>query len=222
MIEPKKPVDWEKIELQYRAGILTLREIAAEHGITHGAINKRANKESWSRDLGAKIKAKAEELVSKALVSKEVSEAKKVSERAMVDAGAAAIVAVKSKHKAHIDRAWENIAILQDEQESLSLNHHLYLQVAEIVSGEGADADRQLSLVRRVLELPNRIDGQKKIVEMIKTNATIERDTYDIGAPVAKVESKVTVDTNRRTHELTDDELHAIATAGGSGTADPT
>lgn len=216
----KKQVDWERIELQYRAGILTLREIAAENGVTHGAINKRANRDGWSRDLGAKIKAKAEELVSKSLVSTEVSNAKKVSERQMVEAGAEAIVRVKSKHKRHIDRAWENIAILQDEQESLSLNHQLYLDVAEIVKGEGADADRQMSMVRRVLELPNRIDGQKKIVEMIKTNASIERDTYDIAGPTAKTEAKVTLDSTKRLHELTDAELHAIATASGAGTSD--
>ena len=34
--------DWEKIELDYRAGIKTLRQIADENGVTHGAVNKRA------------------------------------------------------------------------------------------------------------------------------------------------------------------------------------
>ena len=36
------PIDWEKIELDYRAGIKTMRQIADENGITHGAVNKRA------------------------------------------------------------------------------------------------------------------------------------------------------------------------------------
>ena len=58
---PKKPAsaavpvkaqpDWERIELDYRAGIKTLRQIADEHGITHGAINKRARRNGWERDL---------------------------------------------------------------------------------------------------------------------------------------------------------------------------
>ena len=39
----KKAPDWERIELDYRAGMKTLRQIADEHGLTHGAINKRAN-----------------------------------------------------------------------------------------------------------------------------------------------------------------------------------
>ena len=46
-----KPTDWERIELDYRAGIKTLRQIADENGITHGAINKRAKRDGWERDL---------------------------------------------------------------------------------------------------------------------------------------------------------------------------
>ena len=53
-----KVVDWERIELDYRAGIKTLRDIAQEHGITHGAITKRSKRDDWVRDLTAKIQAK--------------------------------------------------------------------------------------------------------------------------------------------------------------------
>ena len=35
MTEEKKPTDWERIELDYRAGILTLREMASAHGISN-------------------------------------------------------------------------------------------------------------------------------------------------------------------------------------------
>ena len=56
----KPAPDWEKIEADYRAGIKTLRQIAGEHGVSHVAINKRAKRDGWSRDLSAKIAAKAE------------------------------------------------------------------------------------------------------------------------------------------------------------------
>lgn len=55
--------DWERIEADYRAGVLSLREIAAKNAITEGAIRKRAKKLSWSRNLTALIRAKADELV---------------------------------------------------------------------------------------------------------------------------------------------------------------
>ena len=83
--------DWERIELDYRAGVKTLRQIADEQGITHGAINKRAKRDGWERDLAAKIQANAEALVSKAAVSTPVSTETKVSERQVVEANAIAI-----------------------------------------------------------------------------------------------------------------------------------
>ena len=80
--------DWIRIEADYRAGIKPLRLIATEHGITHGAINKRAKRDDWTRSLAAKIKAKADALVSRAAVSTEVSAAKMVTEKQVVEANA--------------------------------------------------------------------------------------------------------------------------------------
>lgn len=71
--QEKKTPDWERIEADYRAGLLSVREIAASQGITHGAINKRAKRDGWERDLAAKIRAKADALVSKREVSTLVS-----------------------------------------------------------------------------------------------------------------------------------------------------
>ncbi len=53
--------DWEAIETAYRAGVMSLREIASQHGISEGAIRKRAKRDDWSRDLNAKIQQKAED-----------------------------------------------------------------------------------------------------------------------------------------------------------------
>ena len=51
---PKSGADWERIELDYRAGVKSLREIASEHGITEGAIRKRARRDGWERDLSVR------------------------------------------------------------------------------------------------------------------------------------------------------------------------
>ena len=52
-------VDWERIELDYRANVLSLREIAELHpGTNHVAIARRAKRDGWVRDLAQKIKAK--------------------------------------------------------------------------------------------------------------------------------------------------------------------
>ena len=72
MAEKKPQVDWERIESDYRAGQLSLREIAGIHGLTEGAVRKRAKRDEWIRDLAAKVRARSEELVRKQAVRSEV------------------------------------------------------------------------------------------------------------------------------------------------------
>lgn len=45
----RKTVDWEAVERDYRAGVLSLREIATRHGCSHVAITKRAKRDGWER-----------------------------------------------------------------------------------------------------------------------------------------------------------------------------
>lgn len=37
-------LDWEAIETAYRAGVMSLREIASQHGTSEGAIRYRGRK----------------------------------------------------------------------------------------------------------------------------------------------------------------------------------
>lgn len=64
-INMSKRPDWEAIESAYRAGVMTIREITFQYATTNHAISKRAKKEGWERDLKAKVKAIAENLVAK-------------------------------------------------------------------------------------------------------------------------------------------------------------
>ncbi|WP_230847636.1 hypothetical protein [Comamonas testosteroni] len=111
------PADWERIELDYRAGIKTLRQIADENGITHGAVNKRAKRDGWERDLSEKIQRKVDALVSKAAVSSEVPKETRAAERAVVDANAQAIADVRLAHRRDIHRARRITNALLDELE---------------------------------------------------------------------------------------------------------
>lgn len=48
---------WELIRNEYRAGVLSVRDIAKEHGPTEAAIRSRARKENWERDLTEQVRA---------------------------------------------------------------------------------------------------------------------------------------------------------------------
>lgn len=48
--------DWEAIESAYRAGVLSLRDIGEQYGVTEGAIRKRAKKFGWVRKAGTQVR----------------------------------------------------------------------------------------------------------------------------------------------------------------------
>lgn len=148
----KLAVDWEGIERDYRAGLLTLRQIGEQHGVTHGAINKRAKRDGWDRDLSAKIKAKAESLVSKQGVSKEVSKEQKVSEQAIIDANAQAITNVILSHRSGIGRLR---AIAESLMEKL----------------EGPDSE---------IEFPGQVASVKSLSETLKNLIGLERQAFNV------------------------------------------
>lgn len=51
-----KKTDWEAIEAAFRAGQLSVREIAKQHGITDTAIRKRAKADGWTRALADRVR----------------------------------------------------------------------------------------------------------------------------------------------------------------------
>lgn len=107
--------DWEAIETAYRAGVMSLREIASQHGISEGAIRKRAKRDDWSRDLVAKVKERADDLVRKAEVRKQVRTETSLSGRVLIEATAEVVAAVRMEHRGDIRRARELTNTLFDE-----------------------------------------------------------------------------------------------------------
>lgn len=183
MAAEKKVIDWEKIELDYRANVKTLRQIADEHGITHGSINKRAKRDGWARDLSAKIKAKTDELVSKSLVSSEVSNEKRLTEKQIVDEGAAALTNIRLGQRKDIQRSRKIAMSLFDE-----LEHQVGVENAENLEklGEllrteddkGRDALNDLYM--KIISMPGRVKSMKDLSDTLKTLIALERQAFGL------------------------------------------
>ena len=58
----RKSVDWEAIEREYRAGQLAVVEIGRQHGLSHTAINKRAKRDGWTRNLADRVRKKVSDV----------------------------------------------------------------------------------------------------------------------------------------------------------------
>lgn len=177
----KAAPDWERIEADYRAGLLSVREIAASQGITHGAINKRAKRDGWERDLAAKIKAKADALVSKREVSSQVSTDTAATERVIVEANAEVIARIRLSHRGDIARSRSVAMSLLGELEVETDNVALFEELGEFLRGEDdKSADKRNDIYRRVISSVGRVDSMKKLADTLKVLIGLEREAYGL------------------------------------------
>ena len=151
----RKQVDWESVERDYSAGLLSLRELADRYGVAESYIRKKANQKDWSRDLSAKIQSKAEKLVRSEVVRSEVRTEKAITEKVIIEANAQAVVSIKLKHRTSIGR----------------LNSVVDSLLAEI---EVLNKDKSIE------NLPMRVDVTKKLMDTLKTSIDKERQAFGI------------------------------------------
>lgn len=179
-----KQPDWEAIERAYRAGVLSVREIAAAHEVSHTAINKRAKREGWDRDLKAKIKAKADALVSKREVSTEVSSKQAETEREIIELNAEVIANIRMTHRGDISRSRRLTNKLLDELESLTDEQGTIKElIAQLKDGEHDDGEAMadvLALAKKMSALPARTKTMKELADTLKTLVALERQAYDL------------------------------------------
>lgn len=131
--------DWERVEAQFRAGSMSLREIAAEHSITEGAIRKRAKRDGWERDLSQKVKVRADTLVRKEQVRSEVRADQTITETLAVEVSAQVEARVRLAHRADIGRSRELVRKLLDELETQTDNLPTFAALLETLAEAGAD-----------------------------------------------------------------------------------
>lgn len=173
--------DWEAIETAYRAGVMSLREIASQHGISEGAIRKRAKRDDWSRDLNAKIQQKADDLVRKQEVRKQVRNESTLTERVLIEATAEVIATVRMEHRGDIRRARELTNTLFDELGAQCADVSALEQLGDIMfDPDDKGRDRLNEIYQKVISLPSRIKSMKDLSDSLKTLIGLEREAYSI------------------------------------------
>lgn len=177
----KPVVDWERIEADYRAGILSLREIALPFGVTEGAIRKRAKRDGWERDLGPKIQAKADALVRKAEVRNTVRNANAATERQIIEANAERIAQVRGEHRSDIARVRNLGLTLLGELESQSADPAMLAQLGELMANPDENGvDKLNDLYKKIISTPSRVDSAKKVAETLRHAIGLEREAYGL------------------------------------------
>lgn len=123
MPEPRKTPDWELAERLYRAGQLTLRQVAEQVGCAHQVLSRRAKAKGWERDLTPRIRETVRARVSnsgaKPIGAKEGAKGDNkapVSDAEIVEGQVAAVLLVFSSHdtrrgkiKAQLDKRLDEL-----------------------------------------------------------------------------------------------------------------
>jgi len=179
-----KQPDWEAIERAYRAGVLSVREIASSCGVSHTAIQKRAKANGWERDLKAKIKAKADSLVAKREVATQVASKSVETEREIIEVNAEVIANIRMAHRGDISRGRRLTNKLLDELEALTDEQgtikELIVQLKDADHDDGDAMADVLALANKMGALPSRTKTMKELAETLKTLVALERQAYDL------------------------------------------
>jgi hypothetical protein len=176
----RKPVDWEAVQNDYRAGIKSLRMMSSEYGISHVSIKKRADREGWSRDLVARIKVATQAGLQRAMVNSMVNTERQVSDKTLIEVAAATQTSIILEHRRVMGRIRVIFMSLLAELEALTSHKRLFEELGEVMNSPDLDQDRRNQLYNRIIELPMRIVSMKKLVEILKMLVGLEREAFGI------------------------------------------
>lgn len=175
-------IDWIAVERDYRAGVMSLREMGVAHSVSEGAIRKRAKRDDWTKDLNAKVQAKADELVRKQEVRSLVRSEGLMSDKQQVDAMGQLVANIRMGHKSTIARGHVLCQALLQELEDQTFDAVLLSQLGDLMRNpDESGSDRLNDIYRKVISTPGRVDTAKKLVETMKSVIAMEREAYNIG-----------------------------------------
>ena len=179
----EKEINWEKIELDYRVGVKSIRQIAAENEIAESGIRRRAKQYEWVRDLSEKIKAKADDIVRKESVRSVVRTKTTISEKDTIDANANEVASVRLAHRKDIQRSRKIAMSLFDELEMMvgQENVKLLEMLGELMwSPDDKGNDKVNDLYMKIISMPGRVKSMKDLSDTLKTLIALERQAFGL------------------------------------------
>jgi uncharacterized protein YjcR len=171
----KSKYDWEAIEKLYRAGKLSVRQIAKIHGCSDTAIHKRARKHGWAQDLTEKINQKARN----DLVWAEVCISNRVPEKEIVDQAAATIVEVVRSQRIDIKRGRESVALLLDQLQTAALSRD-ELEEFILEQTKTDKSPKRRNTMLKLISLPSHASVVNQLSNAIKNFIGLERQAFGL------------------------------------------
>ena len=194
-------INWLQIERQYRAGLLSIREIGREHGIAESNIRLRAKEEKWARDLTEEVRKRTRAKLVESLANQDVSE------------GAVKQLKESTDEEILEHAAKTQVTVVREHQRTLGTGHKLTLRMLDeldsttSLKGELADLImskvdiKQAKAMMRAVSLGGRAAVMRDLAQAARTWVTLERQAFGIA------EDKRRDVEGDKLNEMTMDEL---------------
>jgi hypothetical protein len=144
----RKPIDWQAVEVEYRAGRSTDVALSAKYGMSREALRLRVKKEGWTRSLAPAIK----EATKAALAAESVVRQAKLAEVG-IEVGTALGTQLAMTEKQVIESAVaENVTVVR--------SHKL------MAAGMKALGER---LLHELVDVGAQKEGIERLIDMVRT-----------------------------------------------------
>lgn len=192
-------IDWEQIERQYRAGVVSLREIGRDHGVSDTAIRKRAKADGWERDLTEKVKERSRAKLVRTLGSHDGSHEQRArTDAEIVEQAAETQVTVVKSHRRDIATGRRIVATLFNELIKATEQRHEIDDAIEVETATDKDGGKRRAMMRRAVGLPSRASTMQSLAGALRSIVVLERQAFNIESDPTEDEApkpvKVTVE----------------------------
>lgn len=179
----RKVIDRERLEMDYRTGLHTFKEMSATHGISGPRIKQIADKEGWTRDLGAKIRQTA-----MAKLAAPPNPGKIQTEAEIVERGSNEVVDIVLAHRRDAGRVRALAMTMLQELETATRAPMLLQDIQTIISlhaaGEQVPHDmlnRADLALHQVMTVDSRAGTLKSLADTLTKVVAIEREAHGVG-----------------------------------------
>lgn len=177
---PKRQIDWDLVEADWRAGIKTKQQMSTQYGVSRAAMDKRFNKLGITRNLADKIRAKTDSIVAESIV-KVAPDLPPAQERDIIEANAAMQSQIILSHRTDIQRARRLSMRLLDELEFQTDNQDLLEQLAYLLcEPDDKGQNKRLELFEKVISLGSRAGTMKTLADSLRGLIVMERQAFGL------------------------------------------
>ena len=173
--EKRKPIDWESIERNYRAGVLSIREIGKINEVSDKAIRNKARSNGWERDLSAKVTEK----VRSELVRSESAHADKKTERELIEVAAATVVQIVRGHRGRIRQGNALVELLTQQLLDVAGKRDEFQGDIEVAC-KGDKSPERFNRLMKAVSLEKHSAIAVNLANATKTWVSLERQAFNI------------------------------------------